>query len=140
MRQKLLFAAGCLVCAVVGLRSVVVFAGSEFGSGELAGNQILAAPLFLLAVILIFRFATTTWILALVGSYFSLPLYLYLVFPRPFREVWPGKWAVLELPHETFVWNGWWITGIVATVLVTFWGAAQLIQRLRTRKFPRVEG
>ena len=41
--------------------------------------------------------------LALIAAYFSLRLYLYLTFPRPFREVWPGKWKELELPHEVFV-------------------------------------
>ena len=133
MRQNLLFAAGCLVCAVVCWRSFLVFEGTEFGSGSLAGNQVLSAFLFLLALILGFKYRRAASLSALVACYFSLPLYFYLVFPRPFRQVWPGNWKELELPRAMFVWDGWWITGIFGTILVAFLCASRLIRSLRAR-------
>jgi hypothetical protein len=64
----------------------------------------------------------------------SLPLYVNLVFPRPFRLVWPGKWEVMALPPETFVWNGWWITGITFILLVAYTGSRILIRSLSIRQ------
>lgn len=131
--QKLLAAAGCVVCALVCLRSFLVFEGTEFGGGSLAGNQVLSALLFLVALILTFKFSRMASIIPLVASYFSLPLYLYLVFPRPFRQVWRGNWSNPVLPRETFVWNGWWVAGILVTTLVIFWCVVQLVRSFRAR-------
>jgi uncharacterized membrane protein YtjA (UPF0391 family) len=133
MRQKLAVAAGCLVCAVVCWKSFLEFEGSEFGSGELAGNQVIATLLFLLALIFVFKYPRAAPIIALVAAYFSLPLYLYLVFPRPFRRVFIGNWTNPELPRETFVWNGWWISGILFTSFVALICVSMLIQRLSER-------
>jgi hypothetical protein len=120
-------------------KSFLVFEGTEFGSGSLAGNQVLASLLYLLALILAFKYPRVASISALIASFFSLPLYLYLVFPRPFHQVWPGQWKVLYQPCEIFVWDGWWITGILATILVTLVCVLQLVRSLMTRKAGRVE-
>jgi hypothetical protein len=133
MGQKLLAAAGCLVCAAVCWRSFLTFEGTEFGGGTLAGNQVIAAILYILALILTFNYPRVAAASALIACFFSLPLYLYLVFPRPFREVWPGKWSVTYLPRETFVWNAWWITGILVTILVAMLYTLRLIHGLRSR-------
>ena len=74
----------------------------------------------------------------MVACVFSLPLYLYLVFPRPFRQVWPGEWKVLEMPRETFIWDGWWITGILFTVFVACLCGGSLIRSLAVRKSAEV--
>lgn len=118
MRQKLLAAAGCVVCAAVSWRSFLKFEGTEFGGGSLAGNQVLVSFLFVVALILTFKYPRSAAIGALAACIISLPLYLYLVFPSPFRQVWPGRWKAITLPREIFVWDGWWITGIVFTVFV----------------------
>jgi hypothetical protein len=107
-----------------------MFEGTEFGGGSLAGNQVLASFLFVLAAVLVFKFPRSAAISALVACYFSLPLYFYLVFPRPFRLVWPGEWAVIELPRERFVWNSWWVVGILSTVLVAYIFARSLVRSL----------
>ncbi|MBS1857042.1 MAG: hypothetical protein JST11_16855 [Acidobacteria bacterium] len=138
MRQKLFVAAGCLVCAVVCWKSFLAFEGTEFGGGSLAGNQVLASFLFILALALSFKYPRFAAISALAACVFSLPLYLYLVFPRPFRQVWPGEWKVLELPRETFVWDGWWITGILFTVFVVCLCAGILIRSLGVRNSAKV--
>lgn len=118
MKQKLLLATGCLVCLSIAWKSFLAF-DPEFGSGSLAGNKDLGAFLLILALILIFKYARFAAASALVGYLLSLPLYLYLVFPRPFRLVWGGEWKVLELPRESFVWDGWWMTGIVSNTVLT---------------------
>ena len=95
MRQKLLLAASCLVCTVVWWRSFSMFDGTEFGGGSLARNAGYGCLLFLLAPVLAFKYPRSAAISALVACVVSLPLYLYLVFPRPFRQVWPGEWKGL---------------------------------------------
>jgi hypothetical protein len=131
MRQKLFAAAACLVCAVVVWRSFLVFDGTEFGGGSLARNQALASILFLLALALVFKCPRSAAILASVAGALSLPLYLYLVFPRPFRQAWPGEWRTLEMPRETFIWNAWWITGIFTAVVASL--SAGRLMRGRAR-------
>jgi hypothetical protein len=74
--------------------------------------------LFLLALALAFKFPRAAAFCALVACLDSLPLYLDLVFPRPFRRLWPGQWYGWDLPRETFVWDGWWIMGIASAVFV----------------------
>ena len=96
-----------------------MFDGTEFGGGLLSRYSDLGCLLFLLALILAVKYSRAAAASALVAGVDSLPLYLYLVFPRPFRRVWPGEW-VGEMPRENFVWNGWWATGIVFAVLVAF--------------------
>ena len=91
---------------------------SEFGGGSLASNKDLGVLWFVLALILIPKYQRVAAASALVGALWSLPLYLYLVFPRPFRLIWGGNWKMLELPRESFIWDGWWITGTVSTVFV----------------------
>lgn len=116
MKTKVLFSAICVVCATVGWESFLAFEGSEFGSGELAGNQAGAWPLFILAALLVAKFRRSAALLALLASYWSLPLYLYLVFPAPFRRHWPGIWKSPVLPTESFVWDPWWVTGILSAL------------------------
>lgn len=84
----------------------------------LANHKDLGILLFVLALILMPKYLRVAAASALVAALWSLPLYLYLVFPRPFRLIWGGEWKVQALPQESFIWNGWWITGIVSIVFV----------------------
>jgi len=110
-----------------------VFAGTEFGGGSLAGNEGFGGLLFLVAASFACKCSRAAAISALVGCVVSLPLFLYLVFPRPYRLVLPGYWKVLELPQETFIWDGWWITGILAMVFVAYTCGRRLIRSLTVR-------
>jgi len=129
-KQGLLTAATYLVCAAVAFKSELAFKGTEFGGGTLARNQDLACNLFLLALLLSFRFRRAASVCALVASCLSLPLYVYLVFPRPFRLLFGGNWKAMELPREIFVWDGWWVTGIPATMLVVAISVVHLARSL----------
>jgi hypothetical protein len=133
MRQKLFFAASCLVCAVVSWRSVLRFEGTEFGSGSLAGDEGVGAFVFIVAAGLIHKYPRSAALSGLAGTYFSLPLFLYLVFPRPFRQVFSGNWTDTRLPRESFSWDEWWIAGILLTVVVAYIGCGILIRSLVAR-------
>jgi hypothetical protein len=133
MRQKLLLVIACLVCAVIGERSFLALEGREFGGGSLASNKDLGSLLFPLALILAFKFPRSAALTGLTACLVSLPFYLYLVFPHPFREVWPGYWKVFEPPRKYFVWDGWWITGIVFNILVACISISRLVRSLPSR-------
>jgi hypothetical protein len=75
-----------------------MFEGTEFGGGRPAGYSDDGAVLFALALILTFKYPRVAAVSALVACVLFLPLYLYLVFPRPFRQVWQGQWKVMALP------------------------------------------
>jgi hypothetical protein len=115
-----------------------MFDGTEFGGGTLARHAGYGCFLFPLAPILAFKYPRSAAISALVACVASLPLYLYLVFPRPFYRVWPGVWKG-SAPRETFVWDGWWITGIVFMVFVACICGRTLIRSLTIRN-PTVAG
>jgi hypothetical protein len=136
MGRKLLFAASCLVCTVVCWRSVLRFEGTEFGSGSLAGNEGVGAFVFIVAATLIHKYPRSAALSGLAATYFSLPLLLYLVFPRPFRQVFTGNWTDTRLPRESFSWDGWWITGLLLTVVVAYLGCGILIRSLVARYRP----
>jgi hypothetical protein len=111
----------------------LVFEGTEFGSGSLAGDEGLAGFLFMLVASLVFKYPRIAAASGLAASYFSLALFLYLVFPRPFRQVFKGNWSVPELPPERFVWNGWWISGILFIVVVACICCVILIRSVAAR-------
>ena len=133
MIQKLLFGASCVVCAFVCWRSVLRFEGTEFGSGSLAGDEGVGAFVFIVAAALIHKRPRSAALSGLAATYFSLPLFLYLVFPRPFRQVFTGNWTDTRLPPESFSWDGGWIAGIILTVVVACIGSGILIRSLVAR-------
>jgi hypothetical protein len=117
--------------------SFTLFDGTEFGGGTLARNNDDGVLLFVLALILAFKFPRAASGSALIACVLSLPLYLYLLFPRPFLNVWPGEWHG-NWPRESFVWNQWWASGIIAASLVAFVSAVTLIRSLIARKQARI--
>jgi len=53
--------------------------------------------------------------------------------PRPFRQAFTGNWKVIELPREKFIWDGWWIAGILLTLVVVYICCMILIRSLVAR-------
>lgn len=110
-----------------------MFAGTEFGSGSLAGDEGVGGFVFILAASLIFKYPRSAALSGLAAVYFSLPLFLYLVFPRPFRQAFTGNWTVTELPRERFIWDGWWFAGILRMAVVVCICCVILIRSLVAR-------
>ena len=136
--QKLLQAATCLLCAVVGWRSPVTagLAGTEFSGGRVTGPILdmhdIGTVLFPLSLLLTFVYPRVAAGIALAASVLSLPLYLYLGAPGPFRWVVRGNYKVPL--QANFYWNNWTIAGIVTLALATY----VCISTLRTIKGRRV--
>ena len=133
MRQNLLFLTGVLGVIVAWGRGALIFGGTEFSGGTLARYNDDGILLFLVALVLTFRFPRTAAAIALIACCLSLPLYADLMFPRPFRQVWPGEWKVRQLPVESFIWDGWWAAGILSIGLSALISGVVLTRSLVTR-------
>jgi hypothetical protein len=124
----------CLASIFTSSHGFWTFDGTEFGGGSLAQNNYTGGLLLVLAAILIFKFPKAASAIAIVACFLSVPLYLYLLYPRPFRKYWPGEWKSPVWPRESFVWDGWWAFGTLSVVLVALIATLILIRTLSTRK------
>src|ERR1700732_3464004 len=88
----------CLLCAIVGWIFSAPFGPSEFSGGTVTGPLLtihdLAGYLFLLAIVMTFVYQRLAADVALVACLLSLPLYLYVTAPGPFRLLVPGEYKV----------------------------------------------
>jgi hypothetical protein len=109
-------AAGCLECGVVSWRFGVLFAGTEFGGGQLARWNDLGGNLLVLALVGSFIFDRVAAGCALVASFLCLPMCFYFTVPRFLVLVFPCPLKMTP-PHAIFIWDGWSITGILAILL-----------------------
>jgi hypothetical protein len=90
-KQQLALAISCLVCVVVALRNTNGLEGTEFSGGWLTGTLLsmvdIGTLLFVLALIVSFMHLRIAGAIALISSLLCLPLYLYLVAPVPFNQI-----------------------------------------------------
>ena len=119
-RQKIWHAIACFACAVVLWIHLYDFGASEFGGGRLTASLIrmadLGSLLFAMALLLTFfrpRFGAT---IALAATLLSLPLYLYILMPEPYRWIFKGEYSVPLT--QTFHWDNWAVVGIVSLLFV----------------------
>jgi hypothetical protein len=100
MRQNLLFLTGILGGILAWGRGALIFGGTEFSGGTLARYNDDGVLLFVVALVLTLKLPRIAAATALTACCLSLLLYAYLMFPRPFRQIWPGEWKVLGLPRN----------------------------------------
>src|SRR5262245_1255777 len=90
-KQQLWLAVGCAACLAFVLRNTSGLEGTEFSGGWLTGRLLSMADigtvLFGLALIVTFRTLHIADVLGLVAGLLCVPLYLYLVAPVPFTEI-----------------------------------------------------
>src|SRR5262244_2556776 len=78
--HRLLQVAGCLACGFVSWRFSVLFAGREFGGGQLARWNNLGGDLLLLTLLSSFVFDRVVAGCTLVACFLCLPMGLYFTF------------------------------------------------------------
>jgi hypothetical protein len=129
-KQKIWQAAACLACVgVLWIRSDD-FGASEFSGGRLTGKLFtmadLGSLLFLAALFLTILFPRVAAVVALAATPLCLPVYLYILMPGPYRQIFKGEYSVpLQRP---FVWNNWAVIGVLSLVMATFLGLHSLFK------------
>ena len=121
-REQLLQAFGALLCAAVACRFTLDLEGTEFSGGRITGPllhmQGIGILLFLLAAFLTFPFRRIASAIALLACLLSVPLYLLLTAPGPFRWLFRGEWKTPL--SSNFVWEWWSLGAIAALVFAVF--------------------
>ena len=120
-KPELLQAASGLLCAAVAWVRLDDIGASEFRGGWLTGVLFAMAVsgniLFILSVVLTFLYRRVAAAIVLLATLLSLPLYLYLIAPGPFRWVFKGEYSVPL--RANFVWNNWAIAGMTTLLIAT---------------------
>jgi hypothetical protein len=130
-------AAAYLLCAAVLWRYGFSSEGTEFAFGRLTGPLLnmkdIGTVLFLLALMLVFRFRRVAAVFGLLATVLCLPLLFYFVAPGPFRWLFKGEYTA---PLTTnFVWDGWTMVGIAVVLMAAYLSirAFSLADDARTR-------
>jgi hypothetical protein len=133
-RQNVWQATAFLACAGVLWLHLGDFGASELSGGWLTGKILtmaeIGALLFLSALVMTVFRPRAGAIIALVASVLSLPIYLYVLMPGPYRRIFRGEYSIPL--QRGFVWNSWAIAGIMT---LTF-AAAFCIRRVFERSSP----
>ena len=123
-KQPSWLAVSCLACVVVVLRNTSRFEGTEFSGGWLTGPLLsmanIGAVLFVLALIVTFRAPHMAEVLGLASSLLCLPLYLYVVAPVPFTEIFGFGHQFKAQPSGGFHWEPWAIGGVLTLAVTTY--------------------
>jgi hypothetical protein len=121
MKQKLLLAAACLLCAYLTFEDPYGLSSTEFSGGSVTGRLLdanfVGFFVFVLALLLAFVFPRISAAVALAASVLSLPLYLYFVAPGLFRQIFRGPWKAPLRSY--FVADRWALLNMLAILLAT---------------------
>jgi hypothetical protein len=117
-KGKVWQASGCLISIVVLWARLDSLGASEFRGGSLTGPLFalaeLSSLLFLVALLLTFFLRRLSATIALAGTLFCLPLYLYFLMPGPYRWVFGGEFSVPL--RGSLRWNTWAVVGTLSLV------------------------
>jgi hypothetical protein len=121
LKQKLLLAAACFLCAYLATRGPYGLSGSEFAGGWLTGRLLdanfLGFFVFVAALLVVFVFPRVAAVVAVAASLLCFPLYLYFLAPGFFRWIFKGPWKV---PLRSYlVMDKWALENILALLLTT---------------------
>ena len=123
-KLQLWLAASCLACVVVVLRNTNGLEGTEFSGGWLTGPLLsmadIGAGLFVLALVVTLRTPKFAGALGLASSLLCLPLYLYLIAPVRFNEIFGFGHQFKVQPSGNFHWDPWAIGGVLTIAVTTY--------------------
>jgi hypothetical protein len=123
-KQQLWLTVSCLACVVVALRNTNGLEGTEFSGGWLTGPLLsmtdIGALLFVLALIVTFRYPRIAGAIGLASSLLCLPLYLYFIAPVPFNQIFGFGHEFKGQPSGGFHWDTWAIAGVLTLAVTTY--------------------
>jgi hypothetical protein len=130
-KNKVWQAAAYLACAGVLWIRLDTFGASEFSGGRITGKLFtmadLGSSLFLTALLLTILFPRVAAAFALAATLLCLPLYLYILMPGPYWQIFKGEYSVpLQRP---LVWSTWAVVGVLSLVTAAFLSLHSLSKR-----------
>jgi hypothetical protein len=151
-KQRIWLASSCLICIILALSNTKNLEGTEFGGGWLTGRLLsminIGTALFVLALIVAFVYLQIAAALGLVSSLLCFPLYLYLIAPVRFNQVFGFGHQLKTAPDTVFRGDGWAVAGVLILVVTGYLyvqcsrrnrsltSGAQQLPSLCTRRFP----
>ena len=120
--QRVLQAAVYLLCGIAAGKSSADLTGTEAIGGTVTGPMLGFATvgfvLFFMVALLALLRPRVAAISALIPCAMCFPTYIYRTLPHLFRLIFPGEYK-MQLP-EMFIWHGWSIMGMLASVIVVY--------------------
>jgi hypothetical protein len=118
--RKLAHASTLLLASWLTLRNTSVVEGTEFSGGRLTGPILtmceIAILVFVVGIVLAYRFRRIASTISLLASLLCLPFLLYFIAPGPFRAVFRGEYSVPL--QSNFVWSRWSLETAIAILIV----------------------
>jgi glycerol-3-phosphate acyltransferase PlsY len=132
--QRVLQAAVYLLCFLAAVKSSADLTGTEAEGGTVTGPMLGFATvgfiLFFVVALLTLLWSRVAAIGALIPCAMCFPVYIYRTLPHLFRFIFPGEYKQ-SLP-ATFIWHGWSIMGMLASVIVVYFFYRSLLSRPHT--------
>jgi hypothetical protein len=122
--MKTLQILGCLACAIVALGNTGRVEGTEFSGGWLTGTLLsmadIGTALFVVALVMTFRYVRIAGSIGIASSVLCLPLYLYFMAPVPFNELFGFGHEFKVHPSAGVHWDVWAIAGVLTLAVTTY--------------------
>jgi len=129
--RKVWLAGSCLVCiALTWMYGGPGLEGSEFSGGYITGHILnlsnVGLVLMIAALVLSFFYERLAGFIAVAGSLFCLPFYIYFVAPGLFRDLFNGEYSVPLTSR--FVWDNSSIAAILLLLMTLVIGIRAAIR------------
>jgi hypothetical protein len=112
------------LCALLALQITGGHDGTEFSgvwlTGALLSMEDIGSSLFIIAVVLTFVFLRVAAVIGLASSVFCLPLYLCLVAPVPFAQIFARGHEFKIQSAPGFRWHRWPVTGALVLAVTLY--------------------
>lgn len=122
--QQLSLAASCLMCVILALRNTKGLEGTEFSGGWLTGPLLsmigVGTVLFAIAFIAAFFFPRIAAGVGLLSSLLCLPLYLYLLAPVHFSQIFGSGHQFKVQPGTDPGLDAWALAGLLTLMLTGY--------------------
>src|SRR5258708_3447084 len=123
-KQQIWLALSCVVSIILALCNTKGLEGTEFSGGWLTGPLLsmidIGTVLFALAFIVAFVFPRIAAAIGIVSSLLCLPLYLFLITPVRFNQIFGSGHQFKVQPGGGFNGGGWALAGVLILVVTGY--------------------